>query len=85
MSSASSAIRLPAGLARAAVVTAAPAQWVPTGGRHSAPEPHEVVRALADEVDNRRARPAEPEWSRAVFDALRDEDPLDWLGFSAAG
>jgi hypothetical protein len=28
-------------------------------------------------------RHAEPEWSREMFDATRDEDPFQWLGFSA--
>jgi hypothetical protein len=36
---------------------------------------------MATEI-GRPGRHAEPEWSREVFDSLRDEDPLDWLGFS---
>jgi len=80
-SSATSATRLPAAIARAAVVTRPPAQRVPTQGRHSAPE---TVEPPAPDVDlGRRGRHAEPEWAREWFDALRDEDPLDWLGFAA--
>ena len=26
---------------------------------------------------------AEPAWSRELFDPSRDEDPFEWLGFSA--
>jgi hypothetical protein len=28
-------------------------------------------------------RHAESEWSRGLFDPRRDEDPFDWLGFTA--
>ncbi|TFV65341.1 UNVERIFIED_ORG: hypothetical protein E4P37_10605 [Bacillus sp. AZ43] len=82
-SPASTATWLPAAIARAAVVTRPPAQQVPTGGRHRAPESVEGVVVAAD-LD-RPGRHAEPEWSRQWFDALRDEDPLDWLGFVAVG
>ena len=82
-SSAFSATWLPAAITRAAVVTAPPAQRVPTAGRHSAPELGSVVESVATETDH-PGRHAEPEWSREVFDSLRDEDPLDWLGFSYA-
>jgi hypothetical protein len=34
---------------------------------------------------DRHGRHAEPEWSRQLFDSLRDEDPFDWLGFGHAG
>ena len=82
-SSASSAAWLPAALTRAAVVTPPAAQWVPTTGRHSAPE---VVTPVAMTGDrDRHGRHAEPEWSRQMFDSLRDEDPFDWLGFAHAG
>ena len=82
-SPASSATWLPAAIMRAAVVTAPPAQWVPTG-RHRAPEFGTATEAVVTDRDlDRRGRHAEPEWSREIFDALRDEDPLDWLGFAA--
>jgi hypothetical protein len=77
----SSASWLPAAAVRAAVVTSPPAQRVPTAGRHSAPELGSVSDSMATEI-GRPGRHAEPEWSREVFDSLRDEDPLDWLGFS---
>ena len=80
-SSAFSAIWLPAAITRAAVVTAPPAQRVPTAGRHSTPEVGSVKDSIATETGP-PGRHAEPEWSREVFDSLRDEDPLDWLGFS---
>jgi hypothetical protein len=83
-SSASSASWLPAAIVRAAVVTAPPAQRVPARGQHSAAE-FESMAAVAGAVDtDRRGRHAEPEWGREVFDSLRDEDPLDWLGFAYA-
>jgi hypothetical protein len=83
-SSASSASWLPAAIARAAVVTHAPAQRVPTG-RHLAPEIPGMVRIAAPEDLSRTGRHAEPEWSREVFDPERDEvDAFDWLGFTAA-
>jgi hypothetical protein len=83
-SSASSASWLPAALVRAAVVTPAPAQHVPTG-RHLAPEVPGTVRIAAPEDLARTGRHAEPEWSRAAFDPKRDEvDALQWLGFTAA-
>ena len=81
-SSAFPASWLPAAIARAAVVTPPAAQWVPTSGRHSAPD-LEIMQATASDLDRRApGRHAEPEWSREVFDALRDEDPFDWLGFA---
>jgi hypothetical protein len=82
-SSASSATWLPAAITRAAVVTVPPAQWVPTGGRHSAPEFAGAAASIAHTDGVQPGRHAEPEWSREWFDALRDEDPLDWLGFAA--
>jgi len=81
-SSASSATWLPAAITRAAVVTPPAAQWVPTQGRHSAPEAGTSM-AMTDDLD-RRGRHAEPEWSRQMFDSLRDDDPFDWLGFADA-
>ncbi|MFD2093629.1 hypothetical protein [Blastococcus deserti] len=81
-SSASSATWLPTAIVRAAVVTPPPARWVPTG-RHRAPDSVSVMDAVATDLDlGRRGRHAEPEWGREMFDALRDEDPLDWLGFA---
>lgn len=81
---ASSASWLPAAIARAAVVTHAPAQDVPTP-RHLAPEVPGTVRIAAPEDFTRTGRHAEPEWSRASFDPRRDEiDAFDWLGFTAA-
>ena len=87
-SSASSATWLPAAITRAAVVTPPAAQWVPTAGRHSAPEAATPV-AMTGDLDRdrhgRHGRHAEPEWTRLMFDSLRDEDLLDWLGFAHAG
>ncbi len=84
-SSASSATWLPAAIVRAAVVTPPAAQWVPTKGRHSAPGA-EAPRTMTDDLRlDRGGRHAEPAWSRREFDSLRDEDPLDWLGFADAG
>ena len=79
-SAASSAAWLPAAIARAAVLTpSAPAARA--GGRHSAPEAPGVVEIVAADHTG-RGRHAEPEWSRELFDATRDEDPFEWLGFS---
>jgi hypothetical protein len=75
---------LPAAIVRAAVVTPPTAQWVPTSARHSAPE-LETTQSTIDVDHDGRGRHAEPEWNREMFDALRDEDPFDWLGFAAAG
>jgi len=81
-SPASSTVRLPPAIHRAAVVTPPPAQWIPTG-RHSAPDVSAVMEALATDRDpDHRGRHAEPEWGREAFDTLRDEDPFDWLGFA---
>jgi hypothetical protein len=81
-SSASSATWLPTAIIRASVVTAPPAQWIPTG-RHSAAHSGPVVEATATERGlDRPGRHAEPEWGRELFDAQRDEDPFDWLGFA---
>jgi len=82
-SPASSATWLPAAITRAAVVTAAPAQWVPTG-RHGAPHSGSLSDTVTTDPDlDRRGRHAEPEWTRELFDSLRDEDALDWLGFAS--
>ena len=86
MTSASSATWLPMAIARAAVVTPLP-HAVPAGragGRHSAPEFAKVLEVVASEFDvDRHGRHAEPEWARELFDSLRDDDPLDRLGFAA--
>ncbi len=85
-SSASSAAWLPAAIASAAVMTTAPAHWVPTGGRHSAPDSGDVVEFATAEPDaGRPGRHAEPEWARPMFDPERDEiDAFAWLGFAEA-
>jgi hypothetical protein len=78
---ASPAIWLPAAIARAAVVPpSAPAGHA--AGRHSAAEASGLVEIVAAEQTG-PGRHAEPEWSRGMFDAIRDEDPFEWLGFSA--
>jgi hypothetical protein len=78
---ASPATWLPAAIVRAAVVPpSAPGTTV--GGRHSAPEAPGLVEIVTAER-TRPGRHAEPEWSREVFDATRDEDPFEWLGFGA--
>ena len=79
-SSASTAAWLPAAFARAAVVT--PTVHAVRPGRHAAPESRGPVETVA--VDQAgTGRHAEPEWSRKLFDPRRDEDPFEWLGFSA--
>ena len=80
-SAATSATWLPAAIARAAVLTS-PAPAVPSGGRHSAPEAAGRLEIVGVE-HARPGRHAEPEWSREMFDAARDEDPFEWLGFRA--
>jgi hypothetical protein len=81
-SSAFSAGWLPLAVARAAVVAALPARLVPTGGRHAAPEaPGLVEMAAVEQVG--AGRHAETPWSREVFDPQHDEDPFEWLGFTA--
>ena len=79
-SSASSVAWLPAAVARAAVVNSATHAVRP--GRHSAPEVPGHVEIVAPEQAG-PGRHAEPEWSREFFDPARDEDPFEWLGFSA--
>jgi hypothetical protein len=82
-SSASSAAWLPAAIARAAVVTAPPAQTVPRPGRHSAPAVPGMIRIATPEDLARSGRHAEPEWSRNLHDPERDVvDSLSWLGFA---
>jgi hypothetical protein len=71
--------RLPSVLAR---VAAAPTSPAPRGPRHAAPEVPGPVGIVAAEAA-RSGRHAEPEWSRAIFDPRRDEDPFEWLGFTA--
>ena len=78
---ASPAIWLPAAIARAAVVPpSATAEIV--ASRHSAPEAPGLVEIVAGEQIG-PGRHAEPAWSREMFDAARDEDPFEWLGFGA--
>ena len=80
-SSASSATWLPVAIARAAVFPpSAPAGR--GGARHSAPETSGAVEIVAAERTG-PGRHAEPEWSRDMYDATRDEDPFEWLGFGA--
>jgi hypothetical protein len=79
-SPASSAIWLPLAVARAAVVDAP--RRVPAVGRHAAPEVPGLVEIVAAER-LRPGRHAEGEWSREVFDPQRDDDALEWLGFTA--
>ena len=74
---ASPATWLPAAIARAAVVPAAPGS-----ARHSAPEAPGLVEIVAAEQSG-AGRHAEPAESCKLFDAARDEDPFEWLGFSA--
>ena len=81
-SPASSATWLPLAVARAAVVDAPPAQRIPTPGRHAAPVAPGLMEIVAAE-QLRPGRHAESEWSREVFDPKRDEDPFEWLGFTA--
>jgi hypothetical protein len=81
-SPASSATWLPLAVARAAVVDAPPAQRIPAVGRHAAPEaPGRVEIVAAERL--RPGRHAEGEWSREAFDPQRDDDALEWLGFTA--
>ena len=79
-SSASSVAWLPAAIARAAVVP--PATHAVRPGRHSAPEAPGFVEIVAAEQAG-PGRHAEPAWGRELFDPSRDEDPFEWLGFSA--
>jgi hypothetical protein len=75
---ASRAAWLPAAIARAAVV---PPEAMPRTGRHAAPEMPLMEIVAAEKAH--LGRHAEPEWSREVFDPQRDEDPFEWLGFTA--
>lgn len=55
-----------------------------TGGRHRAPEGADAELRLADAAAMERpGRHAEPAWARELFDPAVDEDPFDWLGFTA--
>jgi hypothetical protein len=49
--------------------------------RHRAAD--DVLRLATVQDMERSGRHAEPEWSRPLFDPLRDEDLFDWLGFTA--
>ena len=82
MTSTASSVRwLPAAIARAAVVPPAPADARP---RHLAPDADDtVMRAVTADVVTSSGRHAEPEWSREFFDPRRDDDPFEWLGFTA--
>ena len=77
-SSASSVAWLPVALARAAVVPPA----APRLARPSAPVAPGLIQIVAAEQAG-PGRNAEPAWGRALFDPRRDEDPFEWLGFSA--
>ena len=79
----SSATWLPAAITRAAVVSARPAQKVPSTGRHAAPEVPGAIRIATPEDLMRTGRHAETEGSRRQHDPKRDEaDPMSWLGFT---
>jgi hypothetical protein len=79
----STASWLPAAITRAAVVSARPAQKVPSTGRHAAPEVPGAVRIATPEDLMRTGRHAETEWSRRRHDLKRDEaDPMSWLDFT---
>jgi hypothetical protein len=79
----SSASWLPAAITRAAVVSARPAQKVPSTGRHAAPEVPGAVRIATPEDLLRTGRHTETEWSRRRHDPKRDgADPLSWRGFT---
>jgi hypothetical protein len=79
----SSASWLPAAITRAAVVSARPAQKVPSTGRHAAPEVPGAVRIATPEDLLRTGRHAETEWSPRRHDPKRDgADPLSWRGFT---
>jgi hypothetical protein len=70
---------LPSAIVRLAVPAPASA---PSGPRHLAPDADDArMDAVTTETISSRGRHAEPEWSREVFDRLRDEDPFAWLGF----
>ena len=76
---ASRAAWLPAAIARAAVV---PPEAASRTGRHAAPEAPGLLEIVAA-AELSPGRHAEPEWSREAFDPQRDEDPFEWLGFTA--
>lgn len=55
-----------------------------SAGRHRAPESIDVELRIADVVAlEQPGRHAERAWVRELFDPRIDEDPFDWLGFSA--
>lgn len=70
-------LRLPTALFRLAGDSA------PTRPRHLAADDGivRIVEAGPDLI--RTGRHAEPEWARLAFDQKRDDDALEWLGFSA--
>jgi hypothetical protein len=54
--------------------------WVPAALAHVAVVAPQVLLATSRPAD---AGSAGPEWSRAVYDPQRDQDPFEWLGFTA--
>ena len=74
----STAAWLPVAITRTAVGSP---EATPRSGRHAAPEASALFEIVAEGASS--GRHAEPEWSRAAFDPQRDEDPFEWLGFTA--
>lgn len=81
-STVSPAAWLQAAIARSVHATASPG----ASGRHRAPELPDAVEYLTSaQIAAGPGRHAETEWTREVFDPVRDEvDAFDWLGFEAA-
>lgn len=71
-----SAAWLPAALARAAAVPS------PAPVARPARETDGPVETVATDQGG-PDRHADAAWSRELFDPTRDEDPFEWLGFSA--
>jgi hypothetical protein len=68
---------------RLVIPFARPAAPAPAGPRHLAPGADDArMDAFAIEAVSGSGRHAEPEWSRELFDARRDDDAFAWLGFS---
>jgi hypothetical protein len=87
MTPASTATRLPAAIARAAVVTQAPspAPAARQGGRHRAAETQGPVTFATLQQLARRGKHSEGQRGRAIAEPRPDEaDPLAWLGFAAS-
>ena len=54
-------------------------------GRHRAPEWADAEFRIVDATAlDRPGRHAERAWARQLFDPAVDEDPFDWLGFTAS-